>query len=137
MLHIKKVRPLFTNIVTTAERFSEDLVDGGVIVARKGDLKLWQKVVAIGSTVRDINVGDMVMIDSSHYAVKRYSKDSLQNDMDNNPVLDYKFNWVTIDNEEGKPEDHLLLVDRDVLYVFEGEERKDLITPAKKTFIVS
>lgn len=137
MLHIKSVKPLFTNIVTTAERFSEDLVDGGIIVARKGDLKLWQEVVAVGSTVRDIHVGDKVMIDCSHYAVKKYSKDSLQNDMDNNPVIDYKFNWVTIDNEKGEPEDHLLLVDRDVLYVFEGEEKNDLITPSKKTFVVS
>jgi hypothetical protein len=80
----------------------------------------------------------MVMINADNYAVKRYNKDSLQNDIDNNPVLDYRFNWVTIDNENGEPEEYLLLTDRDVLYVFEGEERKDIIQlNGKKKLIIS
>lgn len=138
MLHIKKIKPLFTSIVTTGDKFEEDMIDQGIIVARKGDLKLWQKVIAVGSTVRDISVGDMVMINADNYAVKRYNKDSLQNDIDNNPVLDYRFNWVTIDNEKGEPEEYLLLTDRDVLYVFEGEERKDIIQlNGKKKLIIS
>lgn len=137
MLHIKKVKPLFNNIVTTGDKFEKDMIDGGLILAKKGDLKLWQKVLSVGSTVRDIQVGDLVMVDVSHYAIKRYSKDSLQNDMDNNPIIDYKLNWVTIDNENGEPEDCLLLSDRDVLYVFEGEEKEDLIVPSKKNFVLS
>ena len=137
MLHIKKVKPLFNNIVTTGDKFEKDMIDGGLILAKKGDLKLWQKVLSVGSTVRDIQVGDLVMVDVSHYAIKRYSKDSLQNDMDNNPIIDYKLNWVTIDNENGEPEDCLLLSDRDVLYVFEGEEKEDLIMPSKKNFVLS
>lgn len=127
MLHIKKIKPLFTSLVTTGDKFEEDMIESNVIVARKGDLKLWQKVIAIGSSVRDINVGDTVMIDVSHYMLKKYSKDSIQNDMDNNPVLGYHFNWVTIDDENGNPQECLLLNDRDIQYVFEGEERKDVI----------
>lgn len=138
MLHIKKIKPLYTSIVTTGDKFEKDMIDGNIIVARKGDLKLWQKVIAVGSTVRDIKVGDMVMINADHFAVKRYNKNSIQNDIDNNPVLDYKFNWVTIDNALGEPQECLLLNDRDVEYVFEGEERDDsIILPGKKNIVLS
>lgn len=137
MIHIKKIKPLFTSIVTTGDKFEKDMIEGGIIIARKGDLKLWQKVIAVGSTVRDIKEGDMVMINAENYMVKKYDKNSLQNDMDNNPSLGYRFNWVTIDDEKGNPQDCLLLNDRDVLYVFEGEEKDNmLITPGKSNLIV-
>ena len=139
MLHIKKIKPLFTSIVTTGDKFEEDMIEGNVIIAQKGDLKLWQKVLAIGSSVRDIKVGDMVMINAEHFEIKRYNKNSIQNDIDNNPSLGYKFNWVTVDNEEGEPQECLLLNDRDIEYVFEGEEKKESIitTTPNKTLLIS
>ena len=133
MLHIRKVKPLYTAIITTGNRFNKDMTDGSLIVAKKGDLKTWQTVIAVGTTVRDIKVGDQVMINPANYLVRKFSKDSVQNDMDNNPVLRYDFNWVTIDDENGNPQDCLLLNDRDVLYVFEGEEKDDvqILKPGK------
>lgn len=138
MLHIKKIKPLFTSLVTTGDRFEKDMVESGIIIAKKGDLKLWQKVIAVGSAVRDIKEGDMVMVDASHYAKKRYDANSIQNDMNNNPVLNYQFNWVTLDDSEGNPQECLLLNDRDILYVFEGEEKEDIIqVPGKKSFALN
>lgn len=138
MLHIKKIKPLFTTVITTGDKFDKDMVDGGIIIAKKGDLKLWQKVIATGSAVRDLNVGDMVMINADHFAFKKYDKNSIQNDLDNNPTLGYHFNWVTIDNEKGEPEECLLLNDRDIMYVFEGEEKDDtIIVPSTNKIILS
>lgn len=141
MLHIKSIKPMFTSLVTTAERFNEDMYEGAVLIAKKGDLKLWQKVIAKGPSVRDIEVGDMVMINVGNYARKKYDKNSLQNDIDNNPTISYEFNWVTLDDEKGNPKDCLLLNDRDILYSFIGEEKqedfKPLIMPKKKTIIVN
>ena len=108
----------------------------GLIVAKQGDLKVWQKVIAIGSSVRDISVGDMVMINIANYAVKKYSKNSIQNDLDNNPKIRYNLNWVTMDDENGKSMDCLLLNDRDVLYSFEGEEKDEVIQIPEKKIIV-
>ena len=125
MLHIKKVKPLFTSIITTGDKFEKDMISGNVIIAKAGDIKLWQTVLAVGSTVRDINVGDKVMINAEHYLVKKYDKNSIQNDFDNNPSLGYRFNWVTIDDEKGEPQECMLLNDRDILYVFDGEEKED------------
>lgn len=136
MLHIKKIKPMFTNIITTGDRFEKDFTQGGLIVAKQGDLKVWQKDIAIGSSVRDINVGDMVMINIANYAVRKYSKDSIQNDLDNNPKIRYNLNWVTMDDEDGNSMDCLLLNDRDVLYSFEGEEKEEVIQIPEKKVIV-
>lgn len=138
MLHIKKVKPLFNSLITTGDKFEKDQRENGLITAKKGDLKLWQKVVAVGSVVRDIEVGDMVMINPYNYAVRKYDKNSLQNDMDNNPTIKYQFNWVVMDDEDGHPKDYLLLSDRDIQYVIEGEEVEDvIIMPNKSKLLVN
>ena len=138
MLHIKKIKPLFTTVITTGDRYAEDMYDNGIITFKKGELKFYQKVVAIGSMVRDIQVGDTVMIDPINYMVRRYDKNSLQNDIDNNPVIKLNFNWVTLDDENGNPKDCLMLNDRDIKFVFEGEETNDkIIVPDKPKIIVN
>lgn len=137
MLHVTKIKPLFDHLLITADRFDKDMIHNGVIVAGKGDLKLWQTVVAVGSVVRDIKVGDKVMINPNNFAVKKYNKNSVQNDLDNNPVLTYNFPFETVDDEKGNPKDYLYISDRDVKYVFEGTEKDDsLILPGKTKLIV-
>ena len=138
MLHITKIKPLFNHILVTGDKFEKDMIVGGVIVAKKGDLKLWQTVVATGPTARDIKAGDKVMIIPDHFAVKKYNKNSVQNDLDNNPVLTYNFPFETVEDEKGEAKDCLYISDNDVRYVFEGEEKEDtLILPGKKKVIFS
>lgn len=136
MLHITKIKPLFTSIVTTGDKYTEDMRDNGIIVANKGDLKLYQKVLAIGSSVRDINVGDTVMIDPKNYAVLKYDPNSIKNDMDMNKIVKWNLPWITIDDENGNSQDCLLLNDRDIKFVFEGEETNEsIIVPENKLII--
>ena len=141
MLKIKKVKPLFTSLVTTGERYSEDMYDNGIIIAKKGDMKTYQRVIEVGSAVRDINVGDMVMVNIANYAVKKYSKNSLQNDMDNNPTIKFAFNWLTIEDDKGNPQECLLLNDRDILFAFEGEEvqgsKNPILIPDGKNILIN
>ena len=137
MLHVTKIKPLFDHLLITADRFEKDMIHSGVILANKGDLKLWQTVVSVGSVVRDIKVGDKVMINPNDFAVKKYNKNSVQNDLDNNPVLTYNFPFETIDDEKGEPKDYLYISDRNVKYVFEGIEKDEsLILPGKPKLIV-
>lgn len=138
MLHITKIKPMFTNLLVTKEVFDKDMCEGGVIVANKGDMKLWQTVLAVGPAIRDIKVGDKVMLRLDDYAVKKYSKDSLQNDMDNNPIITWNLPFETIEDDKGNSVECLYIKDRDVKFVFEGEERDDaLILPEKKKFVIS
>lgn len=135
MLRIKKIHPLFTSIITTGDVFEEDYYENGLIKAAKGNLKPWQRVIAVGTSVRDIKEGDLVMVNLENYVVRKYNKDSIQNDMDNNPSLSLKMNWVVMDDEHGESKDCLLLNDRDVLYVFEGEESADIIINKPKIIV--
>lgn len=137
MLHINKIIPTFNHVLITADRFEKDMISNGVIVAGKGDLKLWQKVVAVGPTVRGFKEGDMVMIIPDHFAVKKYNKNSVQNDLDNNPVLTYNFPFESIEDEKGDSRDYLYISDSDIKYAFEGYEKDEsLITPSKPKLIV-
>lgn len=137
MLHITKIKPVFNKLLVTGDTFEKDMIDGGVIVANKGDLKLWQTVVAVGPAVRDIKAGDKVMIIPDHFAVKKYNKNSVQNDMDNNPVLSYNFPFETVDDKDGNSHEYLYISSDDVKYAFEGEEKEDtIITPGKPKLII-
>lgn len=138
MLKIKSIKPLSTTVVTTGDKFTSDITVGGIIQQdqKKGDLKLYQKVIAVGPMVRDIQPGDLVMINPMAYIRKKYSKDSVQNDMDNNPVLSIDIPTITIDGEGGKQRECLLLSDRDIRFAFEGEEYPDnLVLPKKKEIV--
>lgn len=138
MLKIKSIKPLSTTVVTTGDKFTSDITVGGIIQQdqKKGDLKLYQKVIAVGPMVRDIQPGDQVMINPMAYIRKKYSKDSVQNDMDNNPVLSIDIPTITIDGEGGKQQECLLLSDRDIRFAFEGEEYPDnLVLPKKKEIV--
>lgn len=139
MLHIKKIRPLFTNILTTGDKYEKDEKQNGLIIAKKGDLKLYQTVMAVGSMVRGVKPGDKVMINPKNYQVTKYDPNSVKEDMGMNKIIGYNMPWVTIDDEEGNPQECLLLIDRDVEFVFEGEEEEDpsnnIIMPRKSIII--
>lgn len=137
MLHITKIKPMANCLLVTADTFDKDMIEKGVIVAKKGDLKLWQEVLEVGPIVRNIKVGDKVMINPMKYAVRKYNKNSVQNDLDNNPVLSYNFPFETIEDNEGNPKECLYISEDAVKYAFEGCEKEDaLIVPGKKKFIV-
>ena len=123
MLKITKVKPMFNTVITTANKYEEDYRTGGLIdpSKSKGSLKEYQTVVAVGSMVKGIEVGDKVMIDPTRYAVMKHKAGSLKDGViEDNPVVGYNFKTVYINDTL-----HLMLVDADIKYVFEGEELPD------------
>ena len=141
MLKIKKIKPLFTNILVTGNEYEQDEKENGLIIAKKGDLKLYQTVLAVGSMIRDIKAGDKVMINPRDYAKTQYDPNSIKEDMGMNKVIGYIMPWVIMDDAEGNPKKCLLLKDRDIEYVFEGEEvqetQSSLIMPKEKKIIMN
>jgi hypothetical protein len=123
MLKITKVKPMFNTVITTAEKYEEDYRTGGLIdpSKSKGSLKEYQTVVAVGSMVKGIEVGDKVMIDPTRYAVMKHKSGSLKDGViEDNPIVGFNFKTVFINDVQ-----HLMLVDADIRYVFEGEEIPD------------
>ena len=121
MLKIKTIKPMFDSLVTTMNKYEEDGYENGVIVKQAGVLKEYQKVIAVGPAVRNIEVGDMVMINPIRYAKMKHKEGSLKNGViTDNPIIGYEFRTVTINDEEC-----LYLQSQDIMYSFEGEEVED------------
>lgn len=97
MLKIKSIKPMHTKLITTAEKYTEDAAPNGIVLRTAGNVKEYQKVVAVGSMVRDIKVGDVVMINPSRYIKKKFSDNSLREDFVDNPIVNVNIPTVEID----------------------------------------
>lgn len=136
MLNIKKVRPMFNRIVTTMDKYETDQYQGSLVDTQKqkGTIKEYQKVVAVGTTVRDIKVGDTVIIDPTRYMVVKHNDKSLKKNLVGDEIgIGYKFNTMMLDGKE-----HLILFDQDISYIVdEYEEKQDpVIIQAERPNIV-
>ena len=121
MLKIRSIKPMFDSLVTTMNKYEQDGFENGVIVKQAGSLKEYQTVLAVGPVVRNIEVGDKVMINPSRYAKMKHNEGSLKNGViTDNPVVGYEFRTVIINDEEC-----LYLQSQDIMYSFEGEEVED------------
>lgn len=120
-VNIKSVKPMFTNIVTTTNKYPEDLkLEGSDLIdsEKAGNMKEYQTVTAVGPHVRDIKVGDTVFINPKRYAIMKHKANTLrENIVEDNPVLGYNFDIILIDKVP-----HLLLLDSDVKFIAEVEE---------------
>lgn len=130
---LKKIKPLFTSVVTTMDKYEDDVIVNGLVNQTAGTLKEYQRVVAIGSSVRDIKVGDLVSINPSRYAVRKYEDGSLKDGViSQNPVVSYSFHTIEIDKVE-----HLLLQDRDIDFVIEEWEEEEDKPETASTIVTS
>lgn len=140
MLKVKKIKPMFTALITTMDKYEKDVKIGGLIdtARQQGGLKEYQKVLAVGSSVRDIKVGDIVCVNPARFAVRKHQAGSLKDGVvTDNPVTTYNFDVVEMDGKQC-----LLLQDRDVDFIIEEWEDvpdpapSPLIKPAEKKLIV-
>ena len=138
MLNIKDIKPVYTRLITTADRYQEDQLNGKLLDANKleGRYKEYQKVVRVGSSVREVKEGDTVLIDPSRYMTRKYSENSLRNDFVENPIQEINIPTVTMDGV-----DYFMIDERDIAYIIvDCEELPDpkpnpIIVPRKKTII--
>lgn len=131
MIKIKKIKPMFTALVTTMDIYTEEECSG-VEAYKKGMIKEVQKVISVGTNVMQIKEGDLVSINPIRYAVRKHDENSIKSEIEGgNPVLKYEFNIIELDD---KP--CLLLQDRDINYIIEDYE--DIEVPKKngKTIIM-
>ena len=121
-MKLKKIKPLYTRIVTTMDTYVEQDVtaSSGLVTdisKLKRGIKEYQRVVEVGTSVSNLKVGDWVCINPDRYAVKQFSENSVKNDLMTNQVVRYNFNVVTLDDK-----DYLLLDERDVEFIIEEKE---------------
>lgn len=133
---IKKVKPMFNGLITTMNRYEQDVkVKGTDLIdsSKSNAVKEYQTVVAVGPMVRGIEVGDTVFINPNRYAVMKHKAGSLQDGViKDNPVIGYNFDIVEIEGVN-----HLYLQDSDIKFVAEIEEfNEDPLIYTKKPEII-
>lgn len=117
---VKKIRPMFTKILVTMNKYESDQKAGSLINTLKmaGTIKDYQTVIAVGNNSAGLKEGDVVVIDPTRYAVMKHEKGSLKDGViEDNPVIGYNFPVI---NVNGK--DCMLLDTSDVSYVIEEYE---------------
>lgn len=140
MLKVKDIRPVYTRLITTANRYEETQMNGGLIDVNKleGRYKEYQTVVRVGSAVREVKEGDVVLIDPSRYMKRKFSDNSLREDFVENPIVEINIPTVTMNDE-----DYFMIEERDIAYVIaDSEEVPDplpnpIIVPKKPTIITN
>lgn len=132
-LNIKKIRPMFNQVITTMEKYSDaEAKTGSIIDVNKvnNPIKEYQKVVAVGPMVRNIEVGDLVMINPKRYGKVLHKEGSLKDGViSDNPVVSYQFNVIELDHSQ-----FLILLDQDIDFIIEEYEEEnspqsDIIVP--------
>lgn len=123
MLKLKKITPTFNHILTTKNLYKNDVYENGILVRQNGKTKEWQRVVAVGPTVKTCKPGDMVMIDPSRYAKMKHQEGSLKDGVvADNMAVAYNIPIITIDDAE-----YMYLYDTDVQFIMdEFTEEPDL-----------
>ena len=122
---------MFNTVITTANRYEDDQMTGGIIDVTKkvGALKDYQTVIAVGPMVRNIEVGDVVLIDMTAYGKPKHEKDrnkgeSVAGLVDGYHVeMIYEIPMMVVNGEEV-----LNIKDRDVSFVAEIEEDEPVIS---------
>lgn len=128
MIKFKSIKPLFNKIVTTCNVYTEDHKENGIIVSAKGTVKEYQVVESVGSMVRDIKPGDIVMINFTRYTVPKHKNKTLADDITGDEVVAN----VRLPLVKYNDTNHLLLNDSDIDYIInEIEDKQTIITPPK------
>lgn len=134
VLNIKAIRPMANYLVTTKDVYTASDNSSSLITKIEGNLKEYQKVVAVGPMVRGINVGDIVCINPKRYAKYKHQPGSLKDGViTDNPVISYNFNVIELNHVQ-----HLLLTDQDIDFVIEDYEEETpspIIVPEKKIIV--
>lgn len=118
---IKKVRPLFTSVFVTMDMYDDvdlESVDFVGDDVSRGGLKPYQRVLSVGSMVRNVKEGDIVAIRPDRYAVRKHQEGSLKDGVIEDNVV-VGFNFRVIDTSEGPV---LHLQESDIDYVIEEFE---------------
>lgn len=125
-LILKDIQPLNTQILTTAERYTENgLARNGLIIDVKktvGSYKLYQKVLAVGPMVRQLKPGDVIDINPLQYIKPEHpeDEDSVRGVVKvRNTYTKIELPILVVDGDE-----RMLLQERDANFIIKSYEEK-------------
>lgn len=145
MLKLKKVKPIGCQVLVTENLYGwDDFDEAGLIIHKRGDLKFYQEVLAVGDDVKFVKPGDVVAINFYKYCKFEHDENSIKvNGV--NKIVSINLNEVEMVGENDEPVTCVLIDQRDVQYIMEDfkevtyEKKKHTIievVPPKKKLIL-
>lgn len=123
VLNIKKATPIFSGIITTSERYTEDeSTHNGILDTTKlGQIKDIQKVISTSeqAIARGVKSESIVLLDFKRYARSKQKKNSLKETTDDyyDSTITYEIPTILLDDRE-----HLLIDVSDVSLIVDEFE---------------
>lgn len=106
MFKIKKIHPMFTSVITTANRYVGDQYEnknGLLIDTRKmnGALNNFQTVLEVGPHASEIKPGDVVCLNFNRYAIVKHTPGKIEDNIEtDNMSYTYQIPMVEIDGQK-------------------------------------
>ena len=121
MFKIKKVKPLFTGVITTAMKYVGDITNAaGIIVNMDGQLNPYQRVIAVGEMVHGLEEGKIVKLNFKRYAVAKHTPGAIDYDKNlqaDDMKMSYELPIIIIDGQTC-----LYMQNNDIEYIVEDAE---------------
>lgn len=135
MLKLKKIKPVGCKVLVTENLYGyDDFNEAGLIIHKKGDLKPYQQVVAVGDDVKFIKPGDFVIINYYKYCSFENDEQSVKVN-GTNTVVDIHLDEVEIYNEKDEAVTCFLIDWRDIKYTFQEDDFDEVVYDKKDNLI--
>ena len=119
MLKVKKIKPIGCQVLVTENLYGwDDFDESGLIIHKRGDLKTYQEVIAVGDDVKMVKPGDVVEINLYKYCSFENDESSIKVN-GTNKVVNIHLNEIEMTGEDDEPVTCFLIGQRDVKYILE------------------
>lgn len=124
--NIKKIRPLFTGVITTANTYvGEVAAPGGLLLdvtKMEGSLNNYQRVVAVGKMVTDVKPGEIVCINFKRYKMVKHLPGAIgENNVQKDDMnAEYDIPAIVLGGKK-----HLFIQNNDIEFVVEDYDGVD------------
>lgn len=144
MLKFYKITPVFNQIIVTADKYTrEESMRNGLYTGKENTTKEYQKVLAVGPSVKGIEVGDIISINPSRY-IKLLHKQGLK-DLDRNvtkddihAVVDFPTELIYTKDADGveTSKEVLILFDNDVHFIVKPGDYEEVSTVIEQPSLI-
>lgn len=135
MLKLKAIKPVGCQVLVTENYYGwDDYNEAGLIIHKKGDLKSYQQVLAIGDDVKYVKPGDFVEINFYKYCSFENDENSVKVN-GTNKVVNLHLNEVELYDENDEPVSCFLIDWRDIKYIFNEEDFDEVVYDKKDNLI--
>ena len=117
MLKLKKIKPIGCQVLVTENFYGwDDFDESGLIIHKRGDLKTYQEVIAVGDDVKQVKPGDVVEINLYKYC--EFANDPTSVKVNgSNKIVNINLNEIELVNDEGESVPTFLIDFRDIKFI--------------------